>query len=96
MAEFFETLMLICFVCSWPINIRKAYKAGTTKGMSLPFTILIMTGYVAGIIAKIIRLHSGVWSTFSFYVYIINLLVVSCNIFVYIRNLRLDRENGVK
>ncbi len=92
MSSILEAIMLICFGFSWPINVIKSYKARTTKSTSLPFIILIISGYIAGITAKII---SG-QINYVLAVYFINLLIVSLNIVVYIRNLRLDRvENSV-
>ena len=55
MGSLFETIMLICFGLSWPINVVKAYKARTAKGTSLPFLLLIITGYIGGIAAKVIN-----------------------------------------
>lgn len=85
-----EAGMLVCFGFSWPLNVVKAYKARTAKGTSLAFIILIITGYVAGISAKIIN------SQFNYVlgVYFLNLAIVSANIFVYIRNKRLDKINS--
>ena len=42
MGQILETIMLVCFGFSWPLNVIKAYKARTTKGTSLPFIILII------------------------------------------------------
>ena len=53
MPEILETLMLICFGMSWPMNVYRNYKARSAKGMSLFFILLIISGYVAGIGAKI-------------------------------------------
>ena len=39
MAEILETIMLICFGCSWPMNAYKNAKAKSAKNMSLSFTI---------------------------------------------------------
>ena len=47
MGAIFETVMLVCFGLSWPINVVKAYKTQTTKGTSLPFIFLIIAGYIA-------------------------------------------------
>ena len=55
MSEIFEIIMLICFGASWPINARKAYKARTTRGTSLLFLLLILTGYIAGILSKFLN-----------------------------------------
>ena len=92
MSALFETTMLICFGLSWPINVVKAYKAGTTKGTSLPFILLIITGYIAGITAKIVN---GQFN-YVLIVYIINLVIVTLNIVVYFRNYRLDKKTNEK
>lgn len=92
MAEFFEVIMLVCFGFSWPLNVIKAYKARTTKGTSLWFIFLIITGYIAGIISKFIKkaYHPGM-ELFVLIVYFLNLVIVSTNVVVYVRNYRLDK-----
>ena len=92
MGAIFETIMLVCFGLSWPINVVKAYKAGTTKGTSLPFILLIITGYLAGVTAKIVN---GQFN-YVFIVYIINLLIVMLNVIVYFRNYHLDKKTNEK
>ena len=52
MGSVFEATMLVCFGFSWPLNVMKAYKARSAKGTSLAFILLIITGYVAGRLAK--------------------------------------------
>ena len=37
MPEILEIIMIVCFGCSWPMNLMKSYKARTTKGKSLGF-----------------------------------------------------------
>ena len=88
MSSIFETIMLVCFGCSWPMNVIKAYKAGTAKGTSLTFIILIITGYLAGIAAKLLTHQIN----FVLIVYLINLAIVSVNLLVYFRNVSLDRK----
>lgn len=92
LAHLLEAGMLVCFGFSWPLNVVKAYKARTAKGTSLAFIILIITGYIAGISAKIIN------NQFNYVlgVYFLNLAIVSANIFVYIRNKSLDRKSAEK
>lgn len=85
----FEIIMLICFGLSWPMNLTKAYKAGTAKGTSLWFILLIITGYIAGIIAKVMAENID-WLVLAFY--ILNLVVVSMNLVVYFRNVALDKK----
>lgn len=87
-AHLLEAGMLVCFGFSWPLNVIKAYKARTAKGMSLAFIILIITGYLAGISAKFI---SG-QINYVLAVYLLNLLIVSANVVVYIRNKSLDKK----
>ena len=84
MSSIFETIMLVCFGLSWPINVIKAYKARTAKATSLPFILLIFIGYIAGISAKII---SGQMN------YLLNLAIVFLNIVVYFRNVALDNKS---
>ena len=88
MGSVLETVMLVCFGFSWPLNVIKAYKARTAKGTSLPFILLIITGYIAGISAKLI---SG-QVNYVLAAYLLNLAIVSLNVAVYFRNAALDRK----
>ena len=88
MGSILETVMLVCFGFSWPLNVIKAYKAKTAKGTSLPFVLLIITGYIAGISAKLI---SG-QINYVLIAYILNLAIVSLNIIVYFRIVSLDKK----
>ena len=88
MGSILETVMLVCFGFSWPLNVIKAYRAKTAKGTSLPFVLLIITGYIAGISAKLI---SG-QINFVLIAYILNLAIVSLNLIVYFRNVSLDKK----
>ena len=89
MSSILETIMLICFGLSWPINLMKAYKARTAKGSSLFFILLIITGYIAGILAKLV---SG-QINYVLIAYVFNLVMVSLNLLVYFRNTSLDKKN---
>ena len=88
MGSILETVMLVCFGFSWPLNVIKAYRAKTAKGTSLPFILLIITGYIAGISAKLI---SGQLN-YVLIAYILNLAIVSLNVIVYFRNVSLDKK----
>ena len=89
MGSILETVMLVCFGFSWPLNVIKAYKAKTAKGTSLPFILLIITGYIAGISAKLITGQIN----YVLIAYIFNLAIVSLNVIVYFRNALLDKKN---
>ena len=91
-ANIMEIGMLICFGLSWPINAFKSYKAKTTKGKSLPFLILIFTGYIFGIAGKIFI--PTTWYVMMFY--ILNICMVSLDIILYFRNLKIDKDTAKK
>lgn len=88
MGSILETTMLVCFGFSWPLNVIKAYKARTARGMSLPFILLIITGYIAGISAKFITHQIN----YVLIAYVLNLAIVSLNVAVYFRNMALDKK----
>lgn len=88
MAQILESVMLICFGCSWPVSVVRNIRAHTAKSMSLGFILLIIAGYIAGIAAKICT-HNY---TYVLAVYIFNLLAVSANLVVYFINRAHDRR----
>lgn len=67
----FEAGMLICFGASWPFAVMKTYKSKCVKGKSRLFLILIILGYICGMINKIQNTVDIV-----FWLYVINLLLV--------------------
>ena len=69
MQNILESMMLLCFGFSWPISVVNNYRSRTTRGMSLPFILLIIFGYICGITAKLIS-HN---ITYVLAVYIFNL-----------------------
>ena len=90
MSAGFDSVMLVCFGLYWPLNVIKAYKAGPTKGTSLPFILLNIPGYIAGITAKLI---SG-QINYVLVVYLLNLAIVSMHVVVYFRNAALDSKHA--
>ncbi|MBQ8175101.1 MAG: hypothetical protein IJ009_06855 [Clostridia bacterium] len=97
LAEILEIIMLFSFGASWPLNLIKSYRARTTKGKSLPFLLLILFGYVAGIAAKLANesyMASIGEKWYVLFVYILNFVMVSADLVMYIRNARLDKLNG--
>ena len=94
MAEILEIIMIVSFGVSWPMNVIKSYKARTTKGKSLWFLLLILFGYVAGISSKFVSAEymanfENKWYVLVFY--IINFVMVSIDLGIYIRNAKLDK-----
>lgn len=92
MSSILETTMLVCFGFSWPLNVIKAYKARSAEGTSLPFILLIITGYIAGISAKLIMNQIN----YVLIAYVLNLAIVSLNLIVYFRNVALDKKRILK
>ncbi len=93
MAEFFEILMIVSFGASWPLNVMKSWKARTAKGKSLPFLLLILFGYVAGIISKFVNEGYMAQIGQKWYVlffYILNFIMVATDLCLYFRNKKLD------
>ena len=93
MSEIFEIVMILSFGASWPFNVVRSFKARTAKGKSPAFLILILIGYVAGIVAKLT--NSAYMAEFStkWYVlifYIINFIMVAVDLGLYVRNRRID------
>ena len=82
MAEILEVAMLLCFGFSWPINFRKAYLAGNTKGTSISFLCLIEVGYLCGILSKILSGNI----TYVLFFYLLNVCTVMANIVLYFVN----------
>lgn len=88
MAEILETIMLICFGLSWPINLVKSLKSKTAASTSLKFLILIDLGYIAGIAAKFAA-HK---INYVLAVYFINFIFVTFNLVAYFINRKRDIE----
>lgn len=80
--------MLVCFGISWPFNIAKSIRSRTAKGKSVAFELLIIAGYLCGLVGKFIL---GNLSYVVFF-YIADILMVAADLALTLRNRRLDRE----
>ena len=80
----FEIIMLVCFGLAWPFSIYKSYKSRDTKGKSVLFLFIVVIGYIAGIIHKLLYSRDGV-----VFLYLLNSIMVSADIVLYYRNKRL-------
>jgi hypothetical protein len=95
MAEILETIMIVSFGASWPMNVIRSYKVRTAKGKSVAFLLLILFGYVAGITGKLINpvymaQFSEKWYVLFFYC--LNFVMVSVDLALYFRNRKLDKQ----
>ena len=92
MASIFETLMLICFGCSWPLNLAKSIRSKTAKGKSVMFQYAILLGYIFGICGKFVSGNIN----YVLVLYFINLAMVTADTILYYPNCRLDRERDAQ
>ena len=77
----FEVLMLICFGAAWPFSIYRSYVSRSTEGKSAVFLIVVLVGYIAGMLNKIFYHYDNV-----FYLYLLNFIMVSVDFMLYLRN----------
>jgi hypothetical protein len=81
----FEIIMLISFGSAWPFSIYTSYKARTARGKNPVFLIILLIGYIAGIIHKLLNSFDLVIAF-----YILNFILVSIDTALYFRNKKLD------
>lgn len=67
----FEAGMMVCWGASWPVAAWKTYKCKCVHGKSIKFSMLIMTGYILGVIHKVLYSHDWV-----ILLYLLNMLFV--------------------
>lgn len=82
----FEIIMLVCFGAAWPFSIYRSYTSKSVAGKSPYFLGIIILGYVAGILNKMFYNYDQV-----IYLYFINLLMVSTDLMLYIKNSKLQK-----
>ena len=87
----FEAIMMVCFGLSWPMSIYRTWKVKNPVGKSVAFLWLIIVGYAAGIVNKILGKMDWVVC-----LYALNLLMVAADLFlVYLYRAR-NRGAGIK
>ena len=87
-AHMFEAIMLLCFGCAWPVSIYKSYTARSNKGKSIWFLYIILFGYMNGVIFQYLDSPK---LDYVFCIFFINIILVSIDISLYYRNLRLNK-----
>lgn len=92
LSELFEIIMILLFGISWPMNVVKSYRARTAKGKSLMFLIFIISGYIFGIVGKLI---SGNFKWYVLFFYFLNTFMVTVDLILYFRNRRLDNRTQI-
>ena len=87
MTQILEVMMLVCFGLSWPFNIVKSIRSRTAKGRTLTFHLFILTGYLCGLSSKFISGNI----TYVVAFYIVDIVLVTTDLILTIRNTRLDK-----
>jgi hypothetical protein len=77
----FEAFMMVCFGTAWPFSIYKSYRSRTNKGKSLGFLIVVIIGYICGIIHKIFYNYDNV-----IFLYLLNFTMILIDFCLYFRN----------
>jgi hypothetical protein len=80
----FEILMLLCFGAAWPVSLWKSWTSRTNGGKSVAFLFVVVAGYAAGIVHKLLNSRDAVT-----FLYALNMLMVSADIVLWFRNRRL-------
>ena len=83
----FEALMLICFGLAWPPSIYRSIKSKSTSGKSFAFLIIVMIGYLCGILNKI-------FYNFDYIIilYCLNFTMATTDACLYIRNKKNEKK----
>lgn len=92
----FEALMIVCFGISWPMSLVKSYRSRSTKGKSLLFECFILTGYICGLIGKIMKATSvpsyNIVGDLAFWFMFPNIIMVAADICLYFRNKKIEAQ----
>lgn len=83
----YEILMLICFGFAWPVSIYKSMTSKSTKGKSAMFMVIVIIGYIMGILNKIFFNPD-----FVIALYAINAFMVSFDLVLFYRNKKLPHN----
>ena len=81
--------MLMSFGAAWPIQLYKSYTSRRTAGKSIVFSYVVIFGYLAGITHKILYSRDIVLG-----LYILNFIMVSCDVLLYYRNKRIEANEA--
>lgn len=76
----FEIIMLFCFGAAWPFSIHRAIKTRNVAGKSPVFLLIVLAGYISGIIHKLLYALDPV-----IFIYIINATMVAIDTGLYFR-----------
>ncbi len=76
--KIFEAIMLVCFGLGWPVSIVKTLRSKAVAGKSPVFLGIVWTGYLCGIVHKLLNCPDWV-----LVLYFVNLLMISVDFILY-------------
>ncbi len=76
----FEIIMLLCFGASWPFSVHRTWKTKNVVGKSAVFLSLVIIGYAAGIVHKLIYKPDPV-----IWLYALNAVMVTADLLLWFR-----------
>lgn len=76
----FEITMLVCFGASWPFSVYKTWQTKNVQGKSPIFLLLVIIGYIAGVIHKLIYKPDAV-----IWLYALNATMVAVDLTLWFR-----------
>jgi hypothetical protein len=85
----FEMIMLLCFGAAWPFSVYKSYTSRSIEGKSFGFLIILLAGYVAGIVHKIVYSQDKI-----IYLYVLNFIMILTDTILYLRNKKYAKEGS--
>lgn len=86
----FEALMMVCFGFAWPFSIYKSYKSRSNNGKSLLFLLIVLLGYMSGIVHKIFYNYDYV-----IFFYTVNFILVFIDVCLYYRNYKIVKNQAI-
>ena len=85
-AQFCEFFMLFAFGFSWPFAIARTWRSGRSgagvAGKSPMFMIIVLCGYVGGILARLLDAEPG--NDWLVWVYLVDMALVSTDLALYL------------
>ncbi|MEP7300932.1 MAG: hypothetical protein ABI699_05340 [Caldimonas sp.] len=78
--QLLEAAMLVCFGVAWPIANLRMLRSHRAEGKGLAFTLIILCGYVAGSLAKLVGATPGAGPSPMFWLYLLNTASVAVNL----------------
>jgi hypothetical protein len=82
----FEVLMMMCFGVAWPFSIYRSHKSRSNRGKSLLFLLVVLAGYVFGIIHKLFYNYDK-----AVLLYVLNFVMVLMDTYLYFRNVLISK-----